>query len=95
MGDTKDQNAGKGRFALFGADATFGSLQTLYDGIRPEKNGYAPMQKQGSIVLGTSGDNSNTGGGRFYEGAVATGPCATEDTLAALQVSIVATGYGK
>jgi hypothetical protein len=100
LGDTQDKNSGKGRFALYGADATgadatYGKLTTMYDGIRPEKNGYVPMQKQGSLILGTGGDNSNGDGGQFYEGAVATGPVATKATLDALQAAIVATKYGQ
>jgi hypothetical protein len=98
LGDTKDKNSGKGRFALYGADATgvdatYGKLATMYDGIRPEKSGYVPMAKQGSTILGTGGDNSCGAGGRFYEGIVATGPCATLDTLNALQTAIVAASY--
>ena len=95
LGDTKDPNGGKGRFALYGGDATSGTLQTMYDGIRPAKPGYVPMQKQGSLILGTGGDNSNGAGGRFYEGACATGPVATKETVDALQAAIVAAKYGK
>ncbi len=95
LGDTRDKNSGKGRFALFGGDATSGTLQTMYDGIRPEKPGYVPMQKQGSLILGIGGDNSNSAGGRFYEGAVATGPVASKATLDALQTAIVAAKYGQ
>jgi hypothetical protein len=97
LGDTAAKNAGLGRFALLGSDATSGTLQTMYDGMRPTKNGggYVPMKKEGSIILGTGGDNSNTGGGHFYEGAMATGPVATTATLNALQAAIVAANYGK
>ena len=94
VGDTADKNGGKGRFAVYGGDATTGTLKTMYDGIRPEKPGYVPMKKQGSIILGISGDNSASGGGRFYEGAMANG-AATMATVDALQASIVAAGYGK
>jgi hypothetical protein len=99
VGDTVDKNNGKGRFALYGADATgndatFGKLTCMYDGVRPEKTGYAPMQKQGSLVLGTAGDNGSGGGGRFYEGAVIAGPALSGATLAALHDAIVAAGYG-
>jgi hypothetical protein len=95
LGDTKDKNSGKGRFALYGGDATTGTLKTMYDGIRPEKPGYVPMQKQGSIILGIGGDNSNGAGGRFYEGAISVGPVISKETLDALQAAIVAAKYGK
>jgi non-reducing end alpha-L-arabinofuranosidase len=94
VGDTADKNDGKGRFALYGADATSGPLTTMYDGIRPEKPGYVPMKKQGSVILSIGGDNSDFDGGRFYEGVMASG-AATKQTLDALQASIVAAGYGK
>jgi len=94
VGDTREKNCGKGRFAVYGGDATTGALKTMYDGIRPEKLGYVPMAKQGSLILGTGGDNSASGGGCFYEGVMATG-VATKATIDALQDSIVAAGYGK
>jgi hypothetical protein len=92
VGGTAGENQGKGRFALYGGNATFGALQQMYDGIRPEKPGYVPMRKQGSIILGIGGDNSNGGAGRFYEGVMANG-AATRETLDALQAAIVAAGY--
>jgi hypothetical protein len=94
VGDTAAQNGGKGRFALYGADATTGNLKTMYDGIRPAKNGYVPMKKQGSIILGTGGDNSDGDGGQWFEGVMASG-AATLATLNALQANIVAARYGK
>ena len=81
-----------GRFAVYGGDATTGAVKTMYDGIRPEKPGYLPMQKQGSVILSIGGDNSDFDGGRFYEGAMANG-AATKETIDALQSSIVAAGY--
>ena len=98
LGDTGEKNGCKGRFALYGADAsgvdaTYGKIATMYDGVRPEKVGYVPMNKQGSLILGTSGDNSSGGGGRFYEGAVATGPVISKPTVAYLQAVIVAAKY--
>ena len=83
-----------GRFALYGGDATSGPLVTLYDGVRPAKPGYNPMRKQGSIILGTGGDNSNGDGGQWFEGVMASG-VAGVPTLNALQANIVAAGYGK
>jgi hypothetical protein len=94
VGDTAEKNGGKGRFALYGGDATAGALITTYDGIRPEKPGYVPMQKQGSIILSIGGDNSDYDGGRFYEGVVANG-AATKATVDALQEAVRAAGYGK
>jgi hypothetical protein len=94
IGDTADKNGGAGRFALYGGNANAGLMQTLYDGIRPQKPGYVPMQKQGSIVLGIGGDNSGGAGGRWYEGVMTTG-AATLATVNALQGNIVAAGYGK
>ena len=86
-----------GRFALYGGDATSGTLVTEWDGTRPYqpgRTGYVPMRKEGSIILGTGGDNSNGATGRFYEGVMASG-AATLTTLNALQANIVAAKYGK
>ncbi|HXT99145.1 MAG TPA: arabinofuranosidase catalytic domain-containing protein, partial [Polyangia bacterium] len=94
VGDVASQNSNKGRFALYGGDATNGVLKTMYDGIRPTLGGYVPMAKQGSIILGTGGDNSNTDGGEWFEGVMAKG-AATTATLTSLQANIVAAGYGK
>jgi hypothetical protein len=66
----------------------------MYDGIRPAKTGYVPMKKQGSIILGIGGDNSNSAGGQFFEGVMA-GGAATSATVDALQANIVAAKYGK
>ncbi len=99
VGDSADKNDGKGRFALYGGRAqqlgdSPSRLTTMYDGIRPERPGYVPMQKQGSVILGIGSDNSNGGGGRFYEGAIAKG-AASQATLDALQAAIVAAKYGE
>lgn len=94
IGDTAEKNNGKGRFALYGGDAQVGVLKEMYDGIRPEKPGYVPAQKQGSIILGIGGDNSDGDGGRFYEGVVANG-AASKETVDALQAVIVEAGYGR
>ena len=51
------------------------------------------MKKQGAIILGIGGDNSNSSDGTFYEGVMTSGypSAATED---AVQANIVAAGYG-
>jgi hypothetical protein len=94
VGDTADKNAGKGRFAIYAGDSTQGALIIKYDGIRPAKQGYVPMQKQGSLILGTGGDNSNGATGQFFEGVTATG-AASATTVANLQAAIVGAGYGQ
>jgi hypothetical protein len=52
------------------------------------------MRKQGAIILGTGGDNSNGEVGNFYEGIMAAG-VTTAATDAASQANIVAVGYQK
>src|SRR5690606_2225041 len=94
VGYSEHENNGMGRFALYGGDATEGALKTMYDGIRPEKPGYVPAKKQGSVILSIGGDNSDFDGGRFYEGVMANGT-ASKETVDALQAAIVAAGYGK
>jgi hypothetical protein len=82
-----------GSFALKGGDAQSGALTTLYDGPRPS-GGYDPMKKQGAIILGIGGDNSNGAQGDFFEGVMTSG--ASSDAIdSAVQVNIVAAGYGR
>ena len=80
-----------GTFALKGGNAQSGTLTTLYDGSRP--SGYTTMKKQGAIILGIGGDNSNSAQGNFFEGVMTSGASsnATDD---AVQANIVAAGYG-
>ncbi|HVZ89267.1 MAG TPA: arabinofuranosidase catalytic domain-containing protein, partial [Polyangia bacterium] len=62
--------------------------------IRPAKNGYVPMRKQGSIILGTGGDNSDGDGGQWFEGVMASG-AASLQAVYSLQANIVSAGYGR
>lgn len=94
VGDTADKNDGMGRFALYGGNAASGQLTTMYDGIRPNRPGYVPMQKQGAVILSIASDNSDGDGGRFYEGVIAKG-AASVATLNELQAAIVAAGYSQ
>lgn len=55
---------GRNGFGLKGGNAQSGPLVTLFDGPRPP--GYQPMKKQGSIILGIGGDNSDRAVGTFY-----------------------------
>ena len=79
-------------FGLKAGDATRGPLVKPYEGPRPP--GYQPMRKQGSIILGIGGDNSNWATGVFYEGVMTTGYTsdAADDAVAA---NIVAAAYGQ
>ncbi|KFX97989.1 hypothetical protein O988_04596 [Pseudogymnoascus sp. VKM F-3808] len=79
-------------WAIRGGNATSGSLSTLYDGVRPDDS-YNPMKKEGAIILGIGGDNSNWAQGTFYEGVMTSG-YPSDDTENAVQANIVAAGYG-
>ena len=52
-----------------GGDAQKGDLKIMFDGPRINPT-YDPMRKQGAILLGNGGDNSNASQGTFYEGAM-------------------------
>ena len=81
-----------GTYALMAGSAQSGNLTTMYDGARP--TGYTKMKKQGAIVLGTGGDNSDHGRGYFFEGVMTAG-AATAAIMNQVQANIVAAGYGK
>jgi hypothetical protein len=82
---------GANQWALLGGNAQSGGLTTDYSGPRP--SGYNPMRKEGAILLGIGGDNSDFAAGTFYEGVMTTG-YASAATEAAVQANIVAAGYG-
>ena len=79
-------------WAIRAGDAGAGTLSTFYDGPRPA-GGYEKMNKEGSIILGIGGDNSNGARGTFYEGVMTSG-YPTDETENAVQADIVAAGYG-
>lgn len=79
-----------------GGDAQQGGLITMYDGQRLQnaRSSYDPMRKQGAILLGNGGDNSNGSSGTFYEGAMtAAGTFPTIETNEAIQANVVAARY--
>jgi hypothetical protein len=79
-----------------GGDAQQGDLQIMFDGSRVinDRNSYDPMRKQGAILLGNGGDNSNGSQGTFYEGAMtAPGTFPTQETNQKIQANIVAARY--
>ncbi|CAK7231659.1 hypothetical protein SBRCBS47491_008005 [Sporothrix bragantina] len=78
------------QWSIRGSNAVAGSLSTFYNGTRP--SGYNPMKKEGAIILGIGGDNSNGAQGTFYEGVMTSGypSDATENSV---QANIVAAKY--
>lgn len=87
------KNNGQSYFALKAGDAQNGTLVTQYAGPEPTAGGYAPMQQEGSIVLGTGGDNSNGSVGSFFEGVMTMGmPSDAADDQ--VQANIVSVNYG-
>ena len=76
-----------------GGDAQRGALAVMFDGPRVNST-YDPMRKQGAILLGNGGDNSNSSQGTFYEGAMtAAGTFPTDATDQLVQANIVAAQY--
>jgi non-reducing end alpha-L-arabinofuranosidase len=77
-----------------GGDAQQGSLSVMFDGPRVNAT-YDPMRKQGAILLGNGGDNSNGSQGTFYEGAMtAAGTFPSDSTDQLVQANVVSAGYG-
>jgi hypothetical protein len=87
---------GKGKphhWASMGGDAQKGALSVMFDGPRVNAT-YDPMRKQGAILLGNGGDNSDGSQGTFYEGAMtAGGTYPSEATDQLVQANIVAARY--
>ena len=76
-----------------GGDAQKGSLSVMFDGPRVNST-YDPMRKQGAILLGNGGDNSDGSQGTFYEGALTTaGTFPSNATDQLVQANIVAAHY--
>ena len=86
-----EKNNGTSNFTLKYGNAASGGLTTPYSGALP--NGYSPMKVDSSLLLGTGGDNSVSGVGEFFEGAVTKG-YPSDSTENAVQSSITAAGYG-
>jgi len=88
----KGDRAGTNHWAIKVGNAQSGGLAAVFDGQRPNSR-YNPMRKEGAIVLGTAGDNSNAGQGNFFEG-IMTAHYASEPADNAVQASIVSV-YGQ
>ena len=79
-----------------GGDSQKGDLKVMFDGprIKNPRNSYDPMRKQGAILLGNGGDNSNGSQGTFYEGAMtAANTFPTQETNQKIQANVVAAKY--
>ena len=76
-----------------GGDAQQGALSVMFSGPRVNDT-YDPMRKQGAILLGNGGDNSNSSQGTFYEGAMtAAGTFPSDETDQKVQANIVGARY--
>lgn len=89
--------AAKSRFTIAMLTDDGKNFQVLHGnatagGLTAERQFSSPQYKQGAIVLGTGGDNSDWGAGTFYEGAVTRG-APSKAALKALQANIVAARY--
>jgi hypothetical protein len=81
------------RWTSMGGDAQRGALSVMFDGQRVNST-YDPMRKQGAILLGNGGDNSNSSQGTFYEGAMtAAGTFPTDAADQLVQANVVAARY--
>jgi hypothetical protein len=85
-----EKNNGTSNFTLKYGNANSGGLTTTFSG--PLPNGYSPMKTDSSLLLGTGGDNSTSGVGYFFEGAITSG-YPTDATENAVQANIAAAGY--
>ena len=81
-------------WSSLGGDAQQGALSVMFSGARVDAT-YDPMRKQGAILLGNGGDNSNGSQGTFYEGAMtAAGTFPANSTDQLVQANVVAARYG-
>jgi len=85
------QGGSDNQWASLGGNAQQGTLETMFNGPRVDST-YNPMRKQGAIVLGNGGDNSNGAQGTFYEGVMTAGE-PSDAAEAAVQANIVAADY--
>jgi hypothetical protein len=88
------KNNGTTTYAIKDGNAQSGGLRTQYDGGLPTQSGYRPMTKQGAIILGIGGDNSNGSVGSFFEGVMTSG-YPSDTTENSVQANIVSVGYSK
>jgi non-reducing end alpha-L-arabinofuranosidase len=87
-------NDGQNTYAIYQGDAQgriqSGSLTTT--GALPLNGKYKPMRKEGAIILGIGGDNSNKATGYFFEGVMTKG-APTSQSMDAVQTNIISAHY--
>jgi non-reducing end alpha-L-arabinofuranosidase len=84
---------GPHHWTSMGGDAQRGALTVMFDGPRVNST-YDPMRKQGAILLGNGGDNSDSSQGTFYEGAMtAASTFPTDATDQLVQANVSAAKY--
>ena len=91
-GDKASTANPNGHWAIKVGNAQSGTLTTPFDGPRPSSK-YNPMRKEGAIILGTGGDNSNGAQGTFFEGLM-TAHYSSDAADDAVQANIVSV-YGQ
>jgi non-reducing end alpha-L-arabinofuranosidase len=87
-------NNGQTVYALYQGDAQ-GRVQSgilTTTGPLPLRGKYKPMRKEGAIILGIGGDNSNKATGYFFEGVLTKG-APTGQSMNAVQANIIAAHY--
>jgi hypothetical protein len=88
------KNNGTNFFASRTATRSPAAWPPGYSGALPTSpSGYSPMRKEGAIILGIGGDNSNTAIGSFFEGAMTQG-LPSDSAESQVQANVVSVGYG-
>ena len=82
---------GDTQWGLKAGDAGRGPLVKTWEGPRPP--GYQPMNKQGSVLLGIGGDNSDSAVGVWFEGVLTSG--YTTDAVDEQLMADIVGAYGK
>ncbi len=82
---------GPTQWGVKAGDAAKGPLAKTWEGPRPQ-GGYQPMKKQGSVLLGIGGDNSDSATGVWFEGVLTTG--YTTDAVDDLLMQEIVSVYG-
>jgi hypothetical protein len=91
-GHAAASGSGSGLWGIKAGDAAMGPLVKAWEGPRPPH--YRPMKKQGSVLLGIGGDNSDSATGVWFEGVLTAGYTtdAVDDQLMREIVSVYGAG---